>query len=313
MNLSEEIPVKKTMNQQQPLPNRFYYSPIARIILGLVLCIGLGVLVQIGATSLLNLAGASKNTRSLVVNLAGTIAVTASYVIFYSYYEKRKIDELSFQGLLPGALLGSAIGAGLQSVVILILYLCGYYSIVAVNNVQSIVPGLVLAIASGITEEVIFRGILFRLIEEKLGSVIALAMTAVLFGFAHIFNPNATLYSAVAISIEAGLVLGIAYMVARSLWLPIFIHISWNFTEGGIFGAALSGSTVKLSLITSQMNGPALLTGGSFGPENSIIAVLLSLGVAALLFRRARQQGEIIPPFWRLQSLTHQAEISSEA
>ena len=111
-------------------------------------------------------------------------------------------------------------------------------------------------------EELLFRGILFRWIEEFAGSWAALVMTSALFGLAHIFNPNATWFSSFAIAVEAGVVLGGAYMLTRSLWLPIGLHAAWNFTQGEVFDVPVSGSAVH-GLVQARLSGPPLLSGGS--------------------------------------------------
>ena len=94
----------------------------------------------------------------------------------------------------------------------------------------------------GFTEELLFRGILFRWIEEFGGSWAALAVTSALFGLAHIFNPGATWFSSFAIAVEAGVLLGGAYMLTRNLWLAMGLHAGWNFTQGEIFDVPVSGT-----------------------------------------------------------------------
>ena len=96
-------------------------------------------------------------------------------------------------------------------------------------------------------EELLFRGILFRWLEEFGGSWLALLLTSALFGAAHLGNPNATAFSAFCIAVEAGVLLGAAYMLTRSLWLPMGLHAAWNFTQGEIFDVPVSGSTSMAS------------------------------------------------------------------
>lgn len=126
-------------------------------------------------------------------------------------------------------------------------------------------------------EEVIFRGIIFRCLDERYGIWLALAVSSLLFGFAHIFQFNATLWSSIAIAIEAGLLLGAAYKYTGSLWLPIGIHWAWNFTQGNVFGFPVSGGSEDESIFKSVVEGPEWLTGGAFGPEASVITVVLGL------------------------------------
>src|SRR3954471_14552398 len=118
--------------------------------------------------------------------------------------------------------------------------------------------------------------IFFRIVEESLGSVIALVASAALFGLLHAFNPGATLVSTVAIALEAGSILAAAYLLTRPLWMAIGLHAAWNFTEGGVFGASVSGSAPH-GLLHSRFTGAPLLSGGGFGPEASIVAIVVCL------------------------------------
>ena len=90
----------------------------------------------------------------------------------------------------------------------------------------------------------------------------ALGITVALFGLVHLGNPNSSLYGAAAIGIEAGVLLGAAYVLTRRLWLVIGIHFGWNFIQAGVFGPNVSGIRVE-SLLRSELSGPELLSGGS--------------------------------------------------
>ena len=105
----------------------------------------------------------------------------------------------------------------------------------------TLATALGIAAASGYIEEVIFRGVLFRIVEESLGTWLALGTTIALFGLAHLGNPNATLYGAAAIGIEAGMLLGAAYVVTRRLWFAVGVHFGWNFMQAGVFGRVSPG------------------------------------------------------------------------
>ena len=100
-------------------------------------------------------------------------------------------------------------------------------------------------------------------------------------GLVHIANENATLWSSIAIAIEAGLLLGAAYKWAGTLWLPIGIHWAWNFAQGNIFGFAVSGEKAGESLLQARIEGAGWLTGGAFGAEASVVAVMAGLLLSA--------------------------------
>jgi membrane protease YdiL (CAAX protease family) len=146
-------------------------------------------------------------------------------------------------------------------------------------------------------EEILFRGILFRYVEELAGSWAALIVTSALFGFAHILNPHATWYSSLAIAIEAGLLLGGAYMLTRSLWLPIGLHAAWNFTQGEIFGVPVSGGAVH-GLLRSRLVGAPLLSGAGFGLEGSVIAVVIATAAGVCFVWLAVRRGKVVRPWW---------------
>ena len=98
----------------------------------------------------------------------------------------------------------------------------------------------------------------------------------------HLVNPDATLWGAIAIAIEAGCMLAACYAATRNLWVPIGLHFGWNFAAGGIFSTVVSGNGASQGLLDATTSGPALLTGGDFGPEASLYTV-----VAGVLADRA--------------------------
>ena len=79
--------------------------------------------------------------------------------------------------------------------------------------------------------------------------------------------------------------------------MVIGIHFAWNFTQGGIFGIAVSGQEVE-GLFQSTLEGPALLTGGEFGAETSVIAIIICSGAGLFFLWKARKRGHFTEPFW---------------
>jgi membrane protease YdiL (CAAX protease family) len=110
--------------------------------------------------------------------------------------------------------------------------------------------------------------------------------SAFLFGLVHITNPGGTLWASIAIAIEAGLLLGAAYKWSGTLWLPIGIHWAWNFSQGNLFGFLVSGQEAGESLLQAQIDGADWLTGGAFGAEASVVAVVVGLAVSVWLIWR---------------------------
>jgi membrane protease YdiL (CAAX protease family) len=275
------------------------FSPLARIAIFVAWLVGLMVMVQFGFFAL----GLGKDTPVLQQDLAQfvvrALVPLAAYLILVKQIERRVLVELAPRTLLPQGLLGVLVGLVLFSAIVTVLWLVGSYH---VTGTQADVPWLgallVVGLGAGIGEEIIFRGALFRIVEEGLGTWWALAISALLFGAIHIGNPGATLWSSAAIAIEAGLLFGLLYHVARSLPLCMGVHAAWNFAQGAIYGIPVSGSTAKGWLV-SRRSGPDWLSGGVFGAEASVVALALCTLCSLALIAFALRRGSIVPPFWR--------------
>ncbi|HEX9102061.1 MAG TPA: CPBP family intramembrane glutamic endopeptidase, partial [Polyangia bacterium] len=212
--------------------------------------------------------------------------------------ERRAVDELGAAGAPGEVARGFAIGAALFAVTVGMLLLFNVATVERGDGWRALAAGLGAAVAAALVEETLLRAIFFRLVEASLGSWIALGASAALFGLLHAFNPGATVVSTVAIALEAGIVLAAAFLFTRRLWMAIGLHAAWNFTEGGVFGASVSGHAAP-GLLHSSFHGAPLVSGGAFGPEASIVAVLVCLIVGVALLVRAHARGSFRPPFWR--------------
>ncbi|MBV9332741.1 MAG: CPBP family intramembrane metalloprotease [Candidatus Eremiobacteraeota bacterium] len=194
-------------------------------------------------------------------------------------------------------IVGFLFGALLISLVIAELAASGFYRIVQVHVTRELGFAAMLLLADAVLEETLFRGVLFRLVEEWAGTWIALVVSAALFGLAHAANPGATWFSSVAIALEAGVLLGAAFVVTRNLWFPIALHFAWNFFEGPVYGSQVSGHQFMTSVIIARINGPTIVTGGRFGPEAGLFALITCLVAAVVLLAYATRRSLIVPPF----------------
>jgi uncharacterized protein len=226
------------------------------------------------------------------VILAGLLL--AVYTLLVRRLERRsarEVDPLKSGLQFPaGAVLGIAMLASVYG----ILWVAGIATFGPGTGIEGLGAGIIAMFLAAVFEELVFRAVLFRIVEQACGTTAALVASAAIFGFAHGANPGATLLSDVAIAIEAGLLLGAAFALTRNLWLAIGIHTGWNFAEGNLFGALVSGTRPSHTLIRSTLTGPDLLTGGPFGPEASVVSMLVC-GCAALILgilvvRRQRWQ-----------------------
>ena len=273
---------------------RILRFPLTRILLALTFIILPSVLLSTIVHKFLPLL-----SKTLPITLVGITMALLCYYAFVRLIERRTVSELGLKGAWKELACGLAVGALLFSITIAILFALGVYQVEGTNAWTVIFAPMVMALSSGVVEEIIFRGILFRIMEESLGSWIALLISACVFGLIHLVNPHATLVGAVSIIIEAGIMLGAAYMLTRRLWLCIGIHIAWNFTQAGIFSSVVSGNIDLPGVIKAKIIGPALLTGGEFGVEASIIAVMVCLVAGVFFIIKAKQHNRIIQPFWR--------------
>lgn len=240
------------------------------------------------------------------LHFAGGVALALVLVglwkLLRRYLEGDQDHELRFDHNLAELGQGLAIGFMLFSLMTTIVAMLGGFEVLGVRGWGAIWPMAAMAITSGTFEEILFRGVLFRLLEAMLGSWAALAITSVLFGAAHLANPDSSLFAALAIMLEAGILLGAAYLVTRRLWLPIGIHMAWNFTQGWVFSVPVSGGDAPLGLLITRRVGADWLTGGNFGLEASVVAMLVATTAGLMMLQRAVSSGAVIVPMWRRQT-----------
>jgi membrane protease YdiL (CAAX protease family) len=299
--------------ENKSVKNRLLANPIARIILGLQVCFVVFIIAQNVASKLLAFTGLDKDFRNLFKGLIASILVMCAYYIFYKYVEKRRILEMSTKGILKNLTLGILMGMTLQFLTVLVIYLNGDFKVISVNPIFFIIIPLTVAFTVAIFEEILIRGILFRIIEEKLGSYFALIISAIIFGGLHLINPNNSLISATCVAVEGGLLLGAAYIYSRSLWLPIAIHFAWNFIQSGILGAITSGNEKTNSLLNTQITGSKIISGGEFGPEGTIQATIFCLIVTSVLMYLNMKENKLIQPYWKDEKLLNSATKMEES
>ncbi len=258
---------------------------------------------------LLILFGAQSLMRGRISNTAGlailSLLVFAAYLVGYRFIEGRRPPELVGLTSLKEFFGGIVLGVGLFSAVIAILWLLRVYQLLGRGTTAGLGAGALTALFAATVEETLIRAFLFRIVQMVGGTWTAILISSAFFGAAHAFNPGATVTSSVAIALEAGVLLAAAYVFTANLWFPIGLHAGWNFSEGSLYGLSVSGFTAKNALTQGTLRGPAILTGAAFGPEASIVAVVLCFSAAILLLWRAAKDGRIQPPPWsRVNSST---------
>lgn len=270
------------------------HAPFTRLAVGIIVILTVMVLGYLVPIRQLATPFISDAAIIIIGDLFISGLLLLTYVLLFRYYENRSITELSLKSFPRYASLGFLTGFVIQALVITVIYLFGGYQIIETNPISVLVVPFFSNITIGVLEEILFRGLIFRLVEEKLGTVISLVISALLFGFAHAWNPGATLFSSVAIALEAGILLGVCYALTRNLWFPIFLHMAWNFTQGNIFGVEVSGTDMGEQLFTSEISGPEWLTGGAFGPEASVHTIIICLILAGMMYYKAQKMNKLI-------------------
>jgi membrane protease YdiL (CAAX protease family) len=232
-----------------------------------------------------------------VVGVAGGGVAVVIYVWVVRLLEGRHpVAEVSPRGAVVGVSMGLLVGAVLFSAVIGIIAAAGHYRVAALGSVAGAIAVLGMMCSTAVAEELLFRAVLFRIIERWIGTWLALVVSALVFGLLHLANPGATLFGALAIAVEAGVLLGAAYALTRTVWFAVGIHLAWNFMEGGVFSTTVSGTRGAFhGLLRSELTGPELLTGGGFGPEASVGAIGVGVVAAVVLLLLTVRRGRIVP------------------
>jgi membrane protease YdiL (CAAX protease family) len=236
-----------------------------------------------------------------VVIVIAAILLILAWKAARRWLEGERDREFTF----PGA--GKELGAGLLAGFALFSLMTGLVALLGGIEIVGTRPfgrtqfweWAALGVASGFLEETVFRGILLRQLEPLIGTWWALAATSVMFGLLHIFNPDATWTGAVAIMVEAGILLGACYLYTRRLWLAAGLHAAWNFTQAWVFSVPVSGTGQPVGILVTRRTGPEWLTGGDFGLEASLAAVVVATIAGVLLLWKARQRGGFVAPMWQ--------------
>ncbi len=286
---------------------RFWAHPLTRIALFLLVFAAIAAalsLLLVGALKLLHHRPGHDRTlgQILAEALTATAAVLATWTIVrFADHRPWASAGLTWRGLPAGLGRGFLLGTLMLSAGILVYRLLGAYHVSEVTLKPFLLTPLLLYLVVAVFEETLFRGYIFQTLEARWGSGIALGATGLLFGLAHLGNPTpgASLWQHLSgplqICLEAGLPLGAAYLLTRSLWLSIGIHWAWDYCEGPVYGCPDSGFRDPHTLLHAVFTGPAWLTGGAFGPEAGLVFLVVGILTGVLLLRAAIRKGNWQP------------------
>ena len=236
--------------------------------------------------------GLGEGPASVVANLIGGAIAIGIYSLVVWGGEARQADEVVNRRAPTDLIAGLAIGVAMFASVMAIMAVFGLYEIVWKGAAAPWQP-LAKSIESGVMEELLIRAVMLRLLWRAFGPWVAFAISAAFFGAAHLANPNATPFAALCIAVEAGIMLGAFYALTGRLWVSIGVHAAWNFTQGYIFGAAVSGSNFGAAMAssTARPGFAEVLTGGAFGPEASLPGLIVGTSVGVVVMVLAWKAG----------------------
>jgi uncharacterized protein len=233
-----------------------------------------------------NLADPNVIFSTLGTLLAGIGASLLCLVIFkvpHNFRHPKPVRELALGALLSLILMSlSALTSALVG------RLQFHFSIPDATVAQQALVQFVTLAPAGIGEELVMRGLVFQLIATRFHTSLALCLTGIIFGFAHLANPNASLFAAANIAL-VGLLFGLITLRTGSLLRAVGLHVMWNYTEGFLLGLPVSGVQPKFAWSQSTWAPADFFSGGNFGPEASgmtTVVLTAACAIEVLLARR---------------------------
>lgn len=274
---------------------------LGELLLGGVVILGPIVLFRQGLLPLVDALFEPGPGASSAIRRAGILlAALGGYVAWVRWRERRPVTELHPRPVR--VLVGGAGGALLVALPIALLFALGAYEWVQVRPLSPALAGIAVLIGIAATlEELVYRGLLFRVLERAWGTAAALALQAVVFAVGHLENlengPTSQLAGLLLSVTLVGLLWAALFVLTRNLWVAAANHAAWNFTIL-LSGVPLSGieDWRALAPLETRYAAPDWLTGGRFGPESSLLVIATTTVAVALLLRRARRRGELRPP-----------------
>lgn len=235
---------------------------------------------------------ADKSLRMHWPPLLAALLGLAGYFLYVRRIERRFPAELAGAGWPREALAGALIGTLLFLAALGLAAAIGDYHFLGTGSWDRLAKTVTEMIFVATIEEVLFRGVLFRIPERSLGTWWAMLLSAVFFALAHVPNHDVTVLAVINTAL-AGVLFTAAYLATRRLWLPIGMHFAWNLIPAGILSLPNSGNPGR-GLLQGELSGPQWITGGAYGIEGSVITLVL-FGVASLwLLRRAMRAGHLV-------------------
>lgn len=268
-------------------------SKLTRFTLVRILLALLAVCVPVALVLVLSNQIPDKALRAYWPPLLAALAGYGGYLFYLRRIEGRDALELRGPGSARELGAGAAFGALMFLAALGMLAAAGVYGFTGTGAPAVLLKSATEMVFVALVEEILFRGVLFRLPERALGTRLALVVSAAIFALAHLPNEGVTLLAVVNTAL-AGLLFAAAYLATRRLWLPIGMHFAWNFVSDGLFSLPTSGHPAR-GLLQGRLAGPEWLTGGAYGLEASVVTFVVMGAASVVLLRRAARAGHLLP------------------
>ncbi len=243
---------------------------------------------------------------NIVFMLGIDIALVLGAWITLRWIDRRRFALLGTSFSLQGVkelLAGFAFGFLYLTGAFLILWIAGFAEVttggLGAQTLRGMLTYLLVFTAAGALEELANRGYLFQALIEGTRAWIAIVGLSLVFSLGHIPNEDFSWVAAVCLFVQ-GILFGLTYLKTRSLWVPIGMHVAWNWAQGSVWGVKVSGTNIPNSLLESVPKGPELLSGGAFGVEGSLITVAVTIGLGLYIWKaRWIKPTEEMAALWR--------------
>jgi membrane protease YdiL (CAAX protease family) len=261
---------------------RLMAYPLMRMFLGIVLTFVWVPLTMIAAHQLF-----ARPYRQVWPQLLAAVLAWFGYRVWVRRIDKRQPDELALPGVARALGAGVLLGSALLVATFAVLAVLNIYRYSGVNALS---PMLLVPLADmilvALTEELLFRGVVFGVVERWRGSRAAVVVSTLAFTSVHLPNPGISVLAVVSL-LAFGLLLAALVMMTRRLWIGIGVHLGWNYCLGTLFASTVSGHAATTGVLRGELAGSTLLTGGAFGIEASLVTAVLIGAAAAFSLRRA--------------------------
>ena len=257
------------------------------VFLFVVMSVAVGGLIYIFAPTFLLLP--RSDVRFLALNTIVLFIPSAVALLVMARLDRVRLPAfgLTFhEGWLRDLGMGIAIAGVMVAVALIGSFLFGVVEMkwnASVSTIPAIITTVVVLLLAAFNEELVFRGYPLQILLKGIGPWGAILLVSLIFASLHVWNEGANFLTTIN-TVIAGVLLALAYMKTRSIWLPYGIHLAWNIGTSVVVGVPVSGIRTP-SLLATEVAGPKFLVGGGYGPEDGLLGTFIFLAGAIAVSR----------------------------